>query len=105
MTTAELWDHFEHPFGGVTTVPVRRRVWPIISARFRRGTYKHRVELLKRWPPHESDIVFNERTHCYDHMELPSWSLFVRFREWRDWGFWLPNGWQKWNDFWREKCE
>jgi hypothetical protein len=59
---------------------VRRRVWPVIGARFRRGTYRHRVELVRR-----------------GGNELPSWSIFIRFREFRDWGFWMPEGWVQWN--------
>lgn len=38
------------------------------------------------------------------HRELPSWSIFIRLRERRDWGFWLPEGWKKWNIFERERC-
>jgi hypothetical protein len=65
-------------------IPVRRRVWPIISARYRGTDYRHRVELI------------NNR---------PSWSLFVRFRKVREWGFWLPTGFVNWNKWWQDKCE
>lgn len=37
--------------------------------------------------------------------ELPSWSLFIRLRERRTWGFWLPEGFKKWNVFERERCQ
>lgn len=64
-------------------VKVVRRVYPILGARFRRATYRHRVQLIDG--------------KC-------SWSLFVRFRKCRDWGFWNPDfiQWQRW---WAEKCE
>jgi hypothetical protein len=78
-----IWrGYFEHNPTG------RRRVWPIIGARFRRGTYRHRVELVRA-----------------AGIELPSWSVFFRFREFRDWGFWMPEGWVQWNRWWQDKCE
>jgi hypothetical protein len=63
---------------------IKRRVWPIIGTRFRRAEYRHRVELVKG---------------------KPSWSLFIRFKERRVWGFWPKDGFQAWNDWWKEKCE
>jgi hypothetical protein len=60
------------------------RVLPFVHTRFRRGTYRHRVELIGG---------------------KPSWSIFVRFKEWRTWGFWLPTGFIQWNQWWKEKCE
>lgn len=64
--------------------PRRVRVYPLLGTRFRRGTYRHRVELIDG---------------------KPSWSLFFRFREHRTWGFWLPTGFMAWNRWWQEKCE
>lgn len=65
-------------------IAVRRRVWPLISARYRGTDYRHRVELIH---------------------ERPSWSLFIRFTKTREWGFWLPEGFQLWNKWWQDKCE
>ena len=65
-------------------LPVQRRVWPIISSRYRTGTYRHRVELIK---------------------DKPAWSIFIRFKEQRDWGFWPKEGFIQWNKWWQEKCE
>lgn len=56
----------------------------IFSWTYQKAEYKHRVELIEN---------------------RPSWSLFIRFRERREWGFWLKTGWQKWNERWKEKCE
>lgn len=64
--------------------PVKRRVWPLISTRYRDTTYRHRVELI------------NGR---------PSWSLFFRFTKTREWGFWPKDGFIQWNKWWQEKCE
>lgn len=108
------------PFSG--RVNVMRRVWPIIGTRFRRGTYKHRVELLKGddtiCPECGWDKFFKiddypniqqctECGHPCDviERELPAWSIFIRFKEFREWGFHLPEGWVQWNKFWQDKCE
>lgn len=64
--------------------PSKRRVWPILGARFRRAEYRHRVELIDG---------------------KPSWSLFFRFRSRRTWGFWPTSGFIAWNKWWEEKCE
>lgn len=64
--------------------PQRKRVYPILGARYRRAEYRHRVELIGG---------------------KPSWSIFIRFTKRRDWGFWLPAGFQQWNKWWQEKCE
>lgn len=65
-------------------VPVQRRVWPIISMRYRNTKFRHRVELVK---------------------ERPSWSLFFRFKKIREWGFWPKEGFILWNKWWQDKCE
>ncbi len=75
-----------HPWPGCLCprVDVKRRVWPIISARYRDTTFRHRVELVK---------------------ERPSWSLFFRFTKIREWGFWPKEGFILWNKWWQDKCE
>lgn len=93
---------------GAMKVTHRRRVLPILGARFRRGTYKHRVELLPC--PLAGDPRYSKSSYCpndcnVDTWELPSWSIFIRFREFRDWGFHMPEGWIQWNKFWQDKCE
>lgn len=64
--------------------PVVRRIWPIISTRYRDTNYRHRVELI------------NGRS---------SWSLFFRFKKIREWGFWPKEGFILWNKWWQDKCE
>lgn len=73
---------------GVNAIPITRRVYPILGARFRKGTYKHRVELFT-----------NGRGGV-----KPSWSLFFRFTKFREWGFYEKTGWVPWNKFWQDKC-
>ncbi len=69
---------------------VRKRVYPIIGTRFRPGTYRHRVEL------------FN---YDWTTKPAPAWSIFIRFKKFRDWGFWTTEGFVQWNKWWQDKCE
>jgi hypothetical protein len=74
--------------GSPPQIPRAVRVLPVVGTRLRRATYRHRVELLR----------------C-DGKELPAWSLFFRFREWRTWGFWPKAGFVAWNKWWQDnKC-
>lgn len=81
----EEWDWWEHWW---ETKAIRRWVYPIIGTRFRRSTYRHRVELF-----------LNE-----DGDDLPAWSLFFRFKECRVWGFWPKEGFIAWDKWWSTKC-
>lgn len=65
-------------------VGLRRRVRPFLGTRFRRGTYRHRVELIEG--------------RC-------SWSIFIRFRKFRDWGFWPKDGFILNSTWWKERCD
>lgn len=73
-----------HPTMRPHYVPVKRRVRPIISTRYRPATYRHRVELIGG---------------------KPSWSIFIRFKRIREWGFWPKEGFILWNKWWQDKCE
>ncbi len=74
-----IWrGYLEHNDRGVT------RVYPIIGTRFRRCTYRHRVELIE---------------------EKRAWSLFIRFRYTRTWGFWPKGGFVDWRKWWNDLCE
>lgn len=98
---------------GYRAIQVIRRVLPILGTRFRHGTYRHRVELLPCddstvctyfEDPNEFDVD-EDCPKCAGTGDLPSWSIFIRFREFRDWGFHMPDGWVQWNKFWQDKCE
>lgn len=70
----------------------QRRVYPIISARYRPALFRHRVELL----PNKKQ---------FDVMPLPAWSLFFHFTKEREWGFHPPQGFVNWRDWWSShKC-
>lgn len=91
-------EHYKSPRPSGEVYEGCRRVLPIIGARFRRATYRHRVELLRAYGGIPSDPRQWYR-------ELPSWSFFIRFKEFREWGFHTHEGWIQWNKWWQEKCE
>lgn len=86
---------------GAYREPVRRRVLPFIGTRYRDATYRHRVELLRA----DEFRCGNPGCSVCKSKELPSWSVFVRFTERRQWGFWPKEGWIAFNKWWQEKCE
>lgn len=63
---------------------VVRRVWPLISAKYRPAQYRHRVELING---------------------KPSWSIFFHFTKTREWGFYPAEGFVQWNKWWQKNCE
>lgn len=69
--------YYEHNLKG------KKRVWPFISARFRKKEYVHRVELIN---------------------EKPAYSIFIRFRREQIWGFLIDGKIQKFNEWWKENC-
>lgn len=62
----------------------QRRVLPILGIRCRPATYRHRVQLING---------------------QPAWSLFIRFRKRRLWGFWPKGKFVSWKDWWSNLCE
>lgn len=81
---------------GLAVISGKRRVWPIIGTRYRPAGFRHRVELIR--PPDPTQPRGFSR-------ELPSWSIFIRFRRIREWGFWTSTGWVQWNQWWQVNCE
>lgn len=74
-----IWRGYrEHNVKGV------RRVLPILGIRYRRARYRHKVELIDG---------------------KPAWSLFIRFRYRRVWGFWPKEGFKNWRQWWSDLCE
>jgi hypothetical protein len=59
------------------------RKWPLMIC-FRRAEHQHRVELVDG---------------------KPAWTLILRFKEKRMWGFWTKNGFEPWNKWWQNNCE
>lgn len=76
--TVILWrGYFEHTPKGSS------RKWPGMMC-WRPAEWRHRVELVDG---------------------KPAWTLVVRFKARREWGFWMPSGWIQWNKWWQNNCE
>lgn len=78
LLTGTYREHFSHswqPAGHVAHLKSRLRL-PFIPY-YRRADQPHRVELVNG----------------------PVWSIWIRFKPWRDWGFYCPKGWTHWKDF------
>lgn len=58
----------------------RRRWLPV----FRTAKTAHRIQLRCRHPQLRGD---------------PVWTLWISGPKLRDWGFWCPKGWRRWEDF------
>jgi hypothetical protein len=84
----------------------KSRVLPILGTRIRPATYRHRVELLRAY---DSVVVYDDgkggQIIQHQPRELPAWSIFIRFKRVREWGFWPAEGFIQWNKWWNEKCE
>lgn len=69
--------YWEHSKSGVEWIPEG-------SVIFRRGTWRHRIELDKG---------------------KKAWTLIIRFKRYREWGFWNGEQFTQWQDWWRANCE
>lgn len=75
-------EHFSHAWQPPGTPDHRRpRVRLPFIPYYRRGDMPHRVEL--RWGP--------------------LWTLWIRFKPWREWGFHCPKGWKHWKAYVSER--
>jgi len=52
---------------------------------FRKGDTPHRIQLFK------NPFITGR--------ELPTWSIFIKLKDYREWGFWCPKGWRHWEEF------
>jgi hypothetical protein len=78
-----------------------RRVLPILGTRWRKAVFQHRVELFSRdRGQHYAAVTGNER-----HEYLPAWSIFIRFRKVRHWGFWCKDGWKPYREGQGDACQ
>lgn len=94
-----------HPCGGqLEPYANQTRVLPLLGTRWRRAEYKHRVELLECDYRGALDLE-EDCPRCAGRGIKPAWSIFIRLRKRREWGFATPEGWIQWNRWWQEKCE
>lgn len=78
----------------------RQRIYPLMVC-YRPATWRHRVELVKEGFTTKP----SESTGKRQPIEKPALTLVIRFREWRDWGFWTKGGFINWRVFWERNCE
>jgi hypothetical protein len=52
---------------------------------FRKGETPHRLQLYK--------------DHFNSGRELSTWSIFIKLKDYREWGFWCAQGWRHWEEF------
>lgn len=84
--------------------------WPFITFILWRGYIEHqqtksKVIIKRRWP-----LTVHARKATHRHrVELvngkPAWTIVVRFKEWREWGFWEKTGFVQWNKWWQQHCD
>lgn len=81
------------------------RVYPIIGTRFRKGTFRHRVELFNDLISQITEYLDGSIKGTFKS-PLPAWSIFIRFKRFREWGFWPEGKFISWHKWWKEnKCE
>jgi len=68
---------------GFFTYVEQKRKWPGMLL-YRPATWRHRVELI-------------EGRSC--------WTLVLRLKRFREWGFWTKEGFVHWQKWWRSNCE
>lgn len=76
-----LWGSYREWFSHSWEKPYWKLRLPWIPY-FRRAETPHRVEL---------------------HRGAPVWTLWVRFKPRREWGFWCPKGWRHWRGYVAER--
>lgn len=99
-------EHREQPRVSGEVYSSKGRVYPIIGIRFRSARFRHRVELLNCDYAGDDLGVEGDCPKCDGRGVMPSWSVFIRFKEFRKWGFWEQGvRFIRWDHWWREKCE
>lgn len=69
--------------GGYWEHTTTERIWRRrFSVLYRPAEWQHRLEL-----------------------ERPVWTLVIKFRSRREWGFIMPTGWQRWNEYLTRWCD
>jgi hypothetical protein len=78
--------------------------WSFVTFLFHRGYHEHtpsgrfwRRRFSVLWRPAE----WQHRLE----VSQPTWTLVLRLRRRREWGFWLPTGWLDWRAYGKEWCD
>lgn len=84
--------------------------WPFITFILWRGYIEHYWARGKQRLDFRGPLTIHYRPATHMHrVELvedkPAWTIVIRFRKKRDWGFWENGKWIQWNKWWQDKCE
>jgi hypothetical protein len=87
-------------WGGYTEERCRNVLAPHIARAAERDPLDHRrgVDRRRRW----LSIASTPLEYCHRIVELhgtPTWTLVIRGRKVRPWGFILPSGWMHWEEY------
>lgn len=78
--------------------------WDFVSIMLAGGYTEHRPGLpaVER---RRGSIAYRvaEGAHWVDDLQGDTWTLILRLRRRREWGFWTRNGWTPWRDYVRHK--
>ena len=78
--------------------------WSFVTWLVGGGYYEH-TPAGRCW--HRRFSVLWRPAEFRHRLELPrpTWTLVLRFRRRREWGFWLPSGWMPWNAYDDQWCD
>lgn len=83
--------------------------WPFLTVILTNGYWEWteiRNQAIKTWYP-RFKILFRraEWRHRIEIVKAPTWTLVIRFKRWREWGFWPEEGFVHWTKWWSANCE
>lgn len=64
-----------------------------------------RLETLRTWKPRFSILYRPAEWRHRLELVKPTWTLVLRFRRRREWGFITPGGWLDWKSYGKEWCD
>jgi hypothetical protein len=93
-------------YANAPLIQIKKRKWPGMIL-YRPATWRHRVELLRTadFENQSRSGDFLNSVRIIESKELPAWSLIIRFRRLREWGFWTNMGFVHNQDWWNQHCE
>ncbi len=72
----------------------------LLTGRYREW-FSHAWE-KPRWKTRWPFIPYYRKAGTAHRVELthgPLWTIWIRFKPWREWGFWCPKGWRHWKEY------
>lgn len=79
--------------------------WSFISILLNSGYWEH-GDAGRKWVRRFS-IIFRPALwrHRIEIVKAPTYTLVIRFKRFREWGFWTADGFVPWHKWWRANCE